>query len=561
MADDDQGNGGKNLPAVQEPRAARRQITPVQDAIPLFDTADFEHMGRIASVMAQARLVPECLQGSTGDCLMVVNQARRWNLDPFAVAQCASVVHGRLMWEGKLISAVIESKLKIKLDYHFTGTKGKDDYRVYVSDKPFTEEIITRLEPGKTYRGWRIIDGSVGEWKTFTKSGAVNESWIKQPDMQCRYRGARTWCRAYEAGIMLGIYTPDEFDLLREDFEVVRVEALPGAALTSGFADEPERRPPAAGNGGGSGSPGKAGEATSASAGAAGDGKEPAPEIEADVIDPETGEVLVEPGSPAADEDKGAAEALAEEQRRQAEEAAERQEQAHAAAQQEAEEEEEVTIAPAGEVYMIFGERFGEDEKRQTYKDGEPFSRVTEKGASRLGSFDKHAPLIEKAPPKEEAKPGESRSPASSSGSPGSDNDFPGDRPLSEVYLMAPELVEALTTKLPACAHWLAIKQALRTIQATEAWKEADQLAGDRVRGAAFARYMELVESGAEKTPIPSDVFLFGLWMDFGAKTPAEIDGLFASLMRSQDWPKMTDPQKKGFGERMAKAKARLSDG
>jgi hypothetical protein len=47
------------------------------------------------------------------NCFLVVNQAVRWNMDPFAVAQCVSVVHGKLCYEGKLIAAIIEAKLGI----------------------------------------------------------------------------------------------------------------------------------------------------------------------------------------------------------------------------------------------------------------------------------------------------------------------------------------------------------------------------------------------------------------------------------------------------------------
>jgi hypothetical protein len=122
---------------------------------------------------------------------------------------------------------------------------------------------------------------------------------------------------------------------------------------------------------------------------------------------------------------------------------------------------------------------------------------------------------------------------------------------------MAEPLVIALQ-KLPTAEHWMAAKQFLRTAQGTQEWRDADQDSADRVRGAAFARYEELVAEGKEKTPIPSEAFLFGLWMDFGAKSAGEIDGLFPSLMRSQDWIKMTEAQRNQFGAKMAKARERF---
>ena len=39
-------------------------------------------------------------------------------------AACTSVVHGRLMFEGKLVAAVIAAKLGLELDYEWTGEEG-----------------------------------------------------------------------------------------------------------------------------------------------------------------------------------------------------------------------------------------------------------------------------------------------------------------------------------------------------------------------------------------------------------------------------------------------------
>ena len=57
---------------------------------------------RLAEMMATAKLVPVALQKSPADCLMVIQQAIRWDMDPFAVAQECSVIQGKLMHSGKL---------------------------------------------------------------------------------------------------------------------------------------------------------------------------------------------------------------------------------------------------------------------------------------------------------------------------------------------------------------------------------------------------------------------------------------------------------------------------
>ena len=47
---------------------------------------------------------------------------RTHDMDPFAVAQCCSVVHGKLVYEGKLVAAVLDAKLGVRLTYaNLTG--------------------------------------------------------------------------------------------------------------------------------------------------------------------------------------------------------------------------------------------------------------------------------------------------------------------------------------------------------------------------------------------------------------------------------------------------------
>src|SRR6185437_11744430 len=108
-----------HLPVVRKDK----EVRIVSDPIPVLDTARFEHMQRIATVMAASNLIPDslCMTGEKdnkallpqaqviANCFLVVNQAVRWGMDPFAVAQCVSVVHGKLCYEGKLIAAIIEA--------------------------------------------------------------------------------------------------------------------------------------------------------------------------------------------------------------------------------------------------------------------------------------------------------------------------------------------------------------------------------------------------------------------------------------------------------------------
>ncbi len=182
----------------------KSEVLVVHDEnIPTLDTAKFQHMYRVAQAMAQGTLVPKSLQGSEpgqtiANCFRVVNQAVRWNMDPFALLDCASIIKGKLCWEGKVIAAVLDENLGVRLKYKWDGAG--DNMKI---------TITGTLPDGDE----ESLDGTVGEWKT-TGDGSP---WVpKQYRKMLAYRGAREWARLYAPGVMLGVYTPDEMSEARE---------------------------------------------------------------------------------------------------------------------------------------------------------------------------------------------------------------------------------------------------------------------------------------------------------------------------------------------------------
>jgi hypothetical protein len=173
-------------------------------------------MQRIAKVMASSSLCPEaiCTTGSGDDkkylsievtvanCFLVVNQAVRWGMDPFAVAQSVSVVRGKLCYEGKLVAAVLDAKLGVRLVFEWDDKTG-DAAGI----------IVSGTLPGETEP--RVIKGTVGDWKTAGKGSP----WTTP--LACRrqlaYRGSREWARIHSPAIMLGVYTADEMEAIASD--------------------------------------------------------------------------------------------------------------------------------------------------------------------------------------------------------------------------------------------------------------------------------------------------------------------------------------------------------
>jgi hypothetical protein len=220
----------QQLPAVS--RAPERLI--VHDPVGVLDTARFEHLMRIAKVMACSSLIPDSLtikdkralepDAVLGNCFLVVNQAARWNADPFAVAQCVSVVRGKICYEGKLIAAIIAAKLGVRLSYVWNDLPG-DNLGI----------IVSGTIPGETDS--RSIAGTVGQWKTT----GDNSPWPKNPRNMLAYRGAREWGRLHASDIMLGVYSPDELEDLTDNMRATRARDVTRKEPPAPPQDEPKQ--------------------------------------------------------------------------------------------------------------------------------------------------------------------------------------------------------------------------------------------------------------------------------------------------------------------------------
>lgn len=223
---------------------APRQAIVVDHVHPLLDTGRFEQMQRAAKALMCTTLFNDTVRGkSPEECfsnlLVIFDYADRWKVPAVMLAQCASIVHGKLMWEGKAIAAAMQATLGVELHYHWVGERGGDEYRVYVWDQDFatmSEEVLASLAPGKYPRGTRMIDGSVAEWRTFQKDNrSPNPAWTgRATQNQLAYRGAREWARLYASATMLGVYGDDEFSAVEERMANV-TPAAPAARITTGF--------------------------------------------------------------------------------------------------------------------------------------------------------------------------------------------------------------------------------------------------------------------------------------------------------------------------------------
>ena len=209
-----------SLPAVtQEP--ARRFMTTVSNN-PAMDTAAFEHIGRFANVMAASGMMSKSLiEDSKGNLLpfetvyarafLIAEQASRWNQSPMAIRGSAFFVHGRLGWEGKLVSAMLAEVHGIEVDYEFGTWDVKLGKIIFPDDgeeEPGESDLLAvRIYERGSDRNRRYVEGYAGLWKTTGQGSPWRPGAFKR---QMRYRGVREWARAYRASAILGIVTNDE---------------------------------------------------------------------------------------------------------------------------------------------------------------------------------------------------------------------------------------------------------------------------------------------------------------------------------------------------------------
>jgi hypothetical protein len=201
----------------------KRETIVVSDPVHVLDTARFEHMMRVANVMASSSLLPESLTtiGSKNNkeslphekvlanAFLIVNLAVRWQADPFAISQAVSIVRGKLCVEGKLVHAILESRLGIDLEY--IVVKDKDGFGSSI--------IVSGVKNGRMLK----IEGSVTDWTTGGDGAWGNK---KAHERMLRYRGAREWARAYAPAIILGVYGDDELSELADNARASRARVV-----------------------------------------------------------------------------------------------------------------------------------------------------------------------------------------------------------------------------------------------------------------------------------------------------------------------------------------------
>lgn len=192
-------------------RPPMREIRVVEDSSAvanIMDTARFEHIQRVARLMACSSLLPNHLRYVAGkpdrgelspdvqaaNCFRVVNQALRWGFDPFAIVDETYMVGGKLGYQGKLVAAVVNAKagLKSRLCYEFSGQGQNLTVRVSGVFQGEDEERDVTL---------RVADAKTD-----------NQMWFKDPEQKLIYSGVVKWARRHCPEVVMGVITDDDLE-------------------------------------------------------------------------------------------------------------------------------------------------------------------------------------------------------------------------------------------------------------------------------------------------------------------------------------------------------------
>ncbi len=209
---------------------ARREIRVVESQIALIDTAKFEQMQRVAEAMASATIIPDHLvaqpywwkknmapaeyearrkelgpeewarswaearRRTVANCFLVVEQAFRWGMSPFAVAPETYVVGGKLAFQGKLVLAVVNVLAGLTKRLAFSWSGDGPERSITISGQ-FADEDEPRVDT--------IV------WKSVKTDNAM---WKADPDQKLLYTGVLHWSRRHCPEVVLGVKSLEDLE-------------------------------------------------------------------------------------------------------------------------------------------------------------------------------------------------------------------------------------------------------------------------------------------------------------------------------------------------------------
>lgn len=183
----------------------------------IFNPEKMNQLYKFAEAMASCKVsVPKHLAGSVGDCLAIVLQAQRWNMDEFSVAQQCFLVNGQIGYSAQLINAVISSSRAIKGRFHY---EHEGDWAVTTKPETRNGKTVFKfiIPDSARTRAGAVINGEEeitwGEWMYPALQKVKNSPlWGSNPRQQSSYLVVKMWARIYTPDVIMGVYDKDELN-------------------------------------------------------------------------------------------------------------------------------------------------------------------------------------------------------------------------------------------------------------------------------------------------------------------------------------------------------------
>jgi len=176
--------------------------------------------------IAASSLIPEHFKGKIDNTFLAYYKAQRLNMDPIALMEMSYVVHGKLGYEAKLITSLINNSGLFTglLKYKFTGElkRGKDGKVLPESTRECTAYTIEKITGEKLEMSCNISMAFAEGWTN--DKGSSTSKWHTMTENMLMYRAASFFGKMYCPQLIAGMNTREELEDSPQDAEFTDVD-------------------------------------------------------------------------------------------------------------------------------------------------------------------------------------------------------------------------------------------------------------------------------------------------------------------------------------------------
>ena len=200
--------------AISEQRRAESLAVRLREENKAMSDVEFDKEGRIvrasmlglmglAKFYADSQIIPEHFRKRPADCFIACQLAYRLGAEPLMVMQSTYIVHGKCGFEGKFVTALLNTSGRIKgrVRYKLEGEGRDRKCTAYATDAVSGEEVFAEVS-------WAMVEAE--GWHLEKKT--QKSKWVTLPDLMFHYRAATFLARIHYPEVLMGMRTMDEIE-------------------------------------------------------------------------------------------------------------------------------------------------------------------------------------------------------------------------------------------------------------------------------------------------------------------------------------------------------------